>query len=191
MPRWHVRKRMMLLLAFVRRKPCITESALCAAPHHTQYHHRHLYLQVCHVAHLLLYRRLWLAFWWWVCCFLRFVAPCIIIIEQPPLLLGLALRHATRAAATCVVYHAWRVRMAPLANGVAGFVVRLEIDLTLIRPPSSLPPSPTTCTVCLLPPSSITTTNNHESMMLRLATKAGTMAGRRGAHPNLGKVACV
>jgi hypothetical protein len=81
--------------------------------------------------------------------------------------------------------------MAPLANGVAGFVVRLEIILTLIRPPSSLPPSPTTCTVCLLPPSSITTTNNHESMMLRLATKAGTMTGRRGAHPNLGKVACV
>ena len=75
----------------------------------------HTYVQVCHIALLLLYRHLWLASWWWVCILPRLLGSLLHASSQAsssPSPIGLAQRDATvtRTAATCVVQRVRRVR---------------------------------------------------------------------------------
>jgi hypothetical protein len=81
--------------------------------HHSQYHHRHTHVQVCHVALFEIVAPASVAGFVVVGVLLfaspsGFVAPSCIIEQAsllPPVLFGLALWHArgTRTAATCVV----------------------------------------------------------------------------------------
>jgi hypothetical protein len=156
---------------FVSTPPLVSVAQSCVR-HHSQYHHRHPHVQVCHVALFKLWhRRLWLASWWWVCCFL------------PPLL-GSLLHHASSSrqasSSPCPLWSCPLARegqphgrdlcglacvesedLTLMASGFfVSFVVRLETDL---KHSFALPP--TTCMHCcaalLLPPSA-TITHDHQ-----------------------------
>ena len=93
--------------------------------HHSQHHHRHPHVQVCHVARFKLwYRRLWLATWWWVCCFL------------PPLL-GSLLHHASSSrqasSSPCPLSSCPLARQGhPHGRDLCGLACAESEDLTLM-----------------------------------------------------------
>jgi hypothetical protein len=109
---------------FVWTPPLVSVAQSCVR-HHSQYHHRHPHVQVCHVALFKLWhRRLWLSSWWWVCCFL------------PPLL-GSLLHHASSSrqasSSPCPLWSCPLAREGhPHGRDLCGLACAESEDLTLM-----------------------------------------------------------
>jgi len=172
--------------------------SLACVRHHTQSHHRHPHPYRFIASPSLSCRCLWLVSWWgWVLPSLL-VAECIIIKQHglpPPLSSSLVLPFGTPGHTPA------QPPFCGLACGKRGFrpdkaVMGLHSctprnrPQTLAHAPSpSLPPH-NNMPCCL--PCCFAATHDHQrdSMLCSLATKAGAMAGRRGALSGPGKVVC-